>query len=34
MPVDFPGFAYAAAVGAGGIMGYVKSSKFLNISFI
>ncbi|XP_058791696.1 transmembrane protein 14C [Phymastichus coffea] len=25
MPVDIPGFAYAAAVAAGGIMGYVKS---------
>ncbi|OXU23474.1 hypothetical protein TSAR_006002 [Trichomalopsis sarcophagae] len=25
MPIDIPGFAYAAAVAAGGIMGYVKS---------
>lgn len=27
MPIDIPGFAYAAAVAAGGIMGYVKSRK-------
>ena len=29
MPVDIPGFAYAAIVAAGGIMGYVKSSKLI-----
>lgn len=29
MPIDIPGFAYAAAVAAGGIMGYVKSSKYI-----
>lgn len=29
MPVDIPGFVYAAAVAAGGIMGYVKSRKFI-----
>lgn len=36
MPVDIPGFAYATLVAAGGIMGYVKSSKiqmYLNIIF-
>lgn len=27
MPVDIPGFAYAAVVAAGGIMGYVKSNS-------
>lgn len=31
MPVDIPGFVYAAAVAAGGIMGYVKSRKFIII---
>ncbi|XP_046739869.1 transmembrane protein 14C [Diprion similis] len=27
MPLDIPGFAYAATVAAGGIMGYVKSNS-------
>ncbi|XP_014231699.1 transmembrane protein 14C [Trichogramma pretiosum] len=27
MPLDLPGFAYAAFVAAGGIMGYVKSQS-------
>ncbi|XP_014217082.1 transmembrane protein 14C [Copidosoma floridanum] len=27
MPLDIPGFAYAASVAAGGIMGYVKSQS-------
>ncbi|KAB0803324.1 hypothetical protein PPYR_00294 [Photinus pyralis] len=27
MPVDFPGFAYAAAVAAGGILGYYKAGS-------
>lgn len=29
MPIDFPAFGYAAAVAAGGVLGYVKSSKFI-----
>lgn len=28
MAIDFIGFAYAATVAGGGIMGYVKASKF------
>ena len=31
MPVDIPAFAYAAIVAAGGVMGYVKSSKYVGI---
>lgn len=34
MPIDIPGFAYAAAVAAGGIMGYVKSRKFTTIFIV
>lgn len=29
MPIDFPGFAYAAAVAAGGIFGYYKAGKYI-----
>ncbi|XP_011496513.1 PREDICTED: transmembrane protein 14C [Ceratosolen solmsi marchali] len=32
MAIDIPGFAYAAAVGAGGIMGYVKSNSIASIT--
>lgn len=32
MPVDYIGFAYAATVATGGIMGYVKAGKVLNLS--
>lgn len=28
MPIDYAAFGYAAAVAGGGILGYVKSSKF------
>ena len=31
MPADIPGFLYAGAVAAGGIMGYVKASKLFFI---
>lgn len=34
MPIDFPAFAYAAAVAGGGILGYVKSRKFIIIIII
>lgn len=34
MPVDIPGFAYATLVAAGGIMGYVKSSKIFKDNLI
>jgi hypothetical protein len=34
MTLDIPGFAYAATVAAGGILGYVKSSKFIITSII
>lgn len=27
MPIDIPAYAYAAAVAAGGVLGYVKSSS-------
>lgn len=27
MPVDIPGFAYAAVVAAGGVFGYYKAGK-------
>lgn len=27
MPLDYPGFAYAAAVAVGGIIGYYKAGK-------
>lgn len=27
MGIDFAGFAYAAAVAAGGILGYIKAGK-------
>jgi len=27
MPIDFPGFAYAAAVAAGGLFGYYKAGS-------
>lgn len=31
MPIDYAAFAYAVSVAGGGILGYVKSSKyFLN----
>lgn len=28
MPVDLPGFAYAAVVAAGGVFGYYKAGKY------
>lgn len=29
MPVDLPGFAYAAVVAAGGMFGYYRAGKWL-----
>lgn len=31
MPLDIPGFIYAGAVAAGGILGYYKAGKYLLI---
>lgn len=32
MSTDFIGYLYAATVAAGGIMGYVKASKYYSLS--
>jgi len=34
MAIDWFGYAYAATVAAGGIMGYAKAGKILLITFI
>jgi len=33
MPVDYIGFAYAATVAAGGIIGYAKAGTTINYRF-
>lgn len=33
MAIDFIGFAYAATVAAGGIMGYAKAGEIIHFKF-